>query len=604
MEKNRLALIGSGATAIYLLKHIKDNLKVLRNEIQGITIFERGGYMGIGMPYSPETTDVYNLANISSEEIPELPETFGDWLRKQDKSLLSKLNVTEFPIDDSEVYSRLALGSYLRQQYLALVHMLESGGIHIAEIKGVEVQDIEFLRDKKHVLVRCDNGDRFNFSKVVIATGHAWKEEDRPENGYYGSPWPIHKLLPNEGEVYNFTVGTLGASLSAFDVATSLGHRHGKFLKNGKGLTYQLRSDAQKFKVVMHSAEGWLPHLQYEQEEPMRKIYRHTDREEILSILDARGFLRIDTFFDKVCRNALIGALEKDGLVKKAEALRNEDFGFGDFVRMMTDDHEYSDSFQGMKKEMIAARDSVLNKRPIHWKETLDDLMYCLNFHAELLPAEDHLFFRREVMSFLMNVIAALPLSSANILLALYDAGCIELISGKVSVREDAPDEGETRISVEAKDGSAKTMEYTMFINCAGQKSIQLDDFPFVSLVRSGILRKARAELRSEEKLMEFREILGTESIFKHDNRNFMYTGGIDVDASYRVIGKDGRPNDYIMDITFTHTSGIRPYSYGLQACSATGKILVESWLLATKENTRFVADTENMTEMFEDNEL
>ncbi|WP_373516608.1 FAD/NAD(P)-binding protein [Pricia sp.] len=604
MKQNRLALIGSGATAIYLLKHIKDNLEVLKNEIQSITIFERGGYLGMGMPYSPETTDIYNLANISSEEIPELPKAFADWLREQDSSVLSELNVTELPIDESEVYSRLALGSYLREQYLTLIHKLESGGIHIEEVPGTEVRDIEFLTDKQRVAVKTENGVHHDFSKVVIATGHAWKEEDRPKKGYYGSPWPIHKLLPKEGEPFNFTIGTLGASLSAFDVATSLAHRHGKFFKNGKELTYHLRSDAQKFKVVMHSAEGWLPHLQYEQEEPMRKIYRHTDREELLSILDAKGFLRIDTFFDKVCRSALMEALEKDGLGNKAELMKKADFGFGDFVRMMSDDHEYTDSFEGMKKEMIAARDSVLNNRPIHWKETLDDLMYCLNFHAELLPAEDYLFFQKEVMSFLMNVIAALPLSSADILLALHDAGCIELIPGRVEVQEDAPTDGKTRIKVEAKDGSAETMQYTMFINCAGQKSIQLEDFPFVSLVRMGNLRKARAEFESEDILIELRETLDSESIFMDKNRSYMYTGGIDVDASYRIIGKDGLPNDRIMDITFTHTSGIRPYSYGLQACNATSKILVESWILALGENTRFVADIENMTEMFDENEL
>ena len=290
--------------------------------------------------------------------------------------------------------------------------------------------------------------------------------------------------------------------MSAFDVVTSLAHRHGTFKKKGGQLHFELKSEAPNFKVVMHSAEGWLPHLQYEQEEPMRKIYRHTDRTEMLSILDTNGFLKIDTFFDEVCRNALIDAFEKDGLENMASALKEDTFKFGDFVHMMTDDHEYSDSFDGMKMEMVAARDSVLNKRPIHWKETLDDLMYCLrNFHAELLTAEDYLFFKKEVMSFLMNVIAALPLSSADILLALHDAGCIELMSGRVEVLENTSDEGKTAMKVKSKDGSSIILQYSMFINCAGQKNMQLDDFPFVSLVRSGNLRKARARIREEKSL-------------------------------------------------------------------------------------------------------
>src|SRR5690606_111822 len=101
------------------------------------------------------------------------------------------------------------------------------------------------------------------------------------------------------------------------------------------------------------------------------------------------------------------------------EKLQDTKFSFKNLVELMSDKHDYINSFKGMKSEMVTARNSVENNIPIHWMETLDDLMYSLNYHAELLPAEDHLFFHKEVMAFLMNVIAALPLQSAEILLAL-----------------------------------------------------------------------------------------------------------------------------------------------------------------------------------------
>jgi hypothetical protein len=332
----------------------------------------------------------------------------------------------------------------------------------------------------------------------------------------------------------------------------------------------------------------------------MREIYRHTDREEMLSLINESGFLKIDTFFDEVCRCALMEALKKDGLEEKAKKLESADFRFKDFVEMMVDAHEYSNSFEGMKKEMVTALDSVTNNKPIHWMETLDDLMYCLNFHAELLPAEDHLFFKNEVSSFLMNVIAALPLSSANILLALHDAGCIEMISGKVKVLENIENTDKSHIEVEAEDGTKKTIDYKMFINCAGQKSLQLEDFPFSSLVHAGHLRKARAEIENLDMLPKS---VDSKSIFRDRDSHYLYTGGIDIDAAYRIIGNDGLPSDRIMDITFTHTLGTRPYSYGLQACSATSKILVESWI-ASQKDPSFDADIENMTKLFDENEL
>lgn len=42
----------------------------LNKEIDSITVFERDTNSGMGMPYNPNTTYIYNLANISSEEIP------------------------------------------------------------------------------------------------------------------------------------------------------------------------------------------------------------------------------------------------------------------------------------------------------------------------------------------------------------------------------------------------------------------------------------------------------------------------------------------------------------------------------------------------------
>lgn len=604
MDKKNIAIIGSGATAIYLLKHINDHLEKLKSFIQEITIFEKGVHMGMGMPYNPETTDIYNLANISSEEIPDLPETFGNWLREQKPEMLSSWNIKDLPIDDTKVYSRISLGAYFHEQYTILIQQLTERGIIVLQIKGEEVSDIKMEEKSKRVIVHTAKGGSRNFEKVIIATGHHWFEEDNEKIGYYSSPWPIHKLLPASGEYYTYPIGTLGASLSAFDVVTSLAHRHGSFIEKGDELRFKLNPDAEGFKILMHSSEGWLPHLQYEQEYPLREIYRHASREEMLSLIDNDGFLRIHAFFDKICRHALIQSFEKDKMYKMVEKLKHDNINFKDFVQIMTDDHEYSDSFEGMRKERLAARNSVINHQPIYWKETLDDLMYCLNFHAELLPAEDHLFFRREVMSFLMNVIAALPLSSANTLLSLYDAGCIDLVAGKVEVIGDSGKNDRTVIEVEKEDETKDTFNYRMFVNCAGQKNIELEQFPFASLIKDGKVRKARAKFENVKTPNELPKNVNRDLIFKDQSELLLYTGGVDIDAAYRLKDKFGKPNERIYDISFTHTSGCRPYSYGLQACSATSKILTEVWLSAISENTEINVEIEKITELYDDNEI
>ncbi len=44
------------------------------------------------------------------------------------------------------------------------------------------------------------------------------------------------------------------------------------------------------------------------------------------------------------------------------------------------------------------------------------------------------------------------------------------------------------------------------------------------------------------------------------------------------VCSSDGKPHERIQDIAFPHATGVRPYSYGLQACDAAAFIVVTSW--------------------------
>ena len=599
---SNIAVIGSGPTALYLLKYICDNLEVLKHKIKKISIFEKRQILGMGMPYHPKTTDIYNLSNISSEEIPMIQESFANWLRKQSLENLKKFNIHNADIDDSEVYSRVALGHYFEEQFKLLIQSLENAGIEVCQLTNSEVVDISLTANEK-LLITDINQKQHSFSMVVIANGHEWNGEDKPESGFYASPWPIHKLIPQNKEGYNFPVGTLGASLSAFDVVTSLSHRHGVFTKVDNKLVFTKHAANPDFKLVLHSSEGWLPHLQYEQLKPIREIYRHFDRQQVLDLLDDNGLMSIEDYFDVLCRPALILAFERDLLTDVAEQLREPTFSFKNLVAVMASKHKYVDSFEGMKLEMTKAKNSVYNKIPIYWMETLDDLMYSLNYHAETLPAEDHVFFHREITNFLMNVIAALPLQSAEILLALHDAGCIELKSGRVNFDDKSFGKNSTKVTVVQKDGSEEEIDYKLFINCSGAKKLELEDYPFPTLIDQGIVRSASAPFDSEENIEEVCANMDDSNLIKTSNGTRMKLSGIDIDAAYRTINKSGKANNFLYDINFNHTNGLRPYSYGLQACSATSLILVESLLAEIVAGVDVATDIEHITELYEEND-
>ena len=601
-DLTHLAVIGSGPTALYLFQHIWNHIDVLKDELDRITIFEKQEIVGMGMPYNPKTTDIYNLSNISSEEIPMLQESFGDWLRKQSNESLQKLNINALPIDDTEVYSRIALGHYFHEQFEQLITAIQSTGIQVFKHGECEVLDISQEIETELIITDCHN-KLHTFSSVVIATGHEWKGEDKTEAGYYASPWPIHKLLPKSNEVYNFTIGTLGASLSAFDVVTSLSHRHGAFVNVDNKLQFIKHDDAPNFKIVLHSSKGWLPHLQYEQKEPIREIYRHFSRNQLLELIDDRGFMRMEDFFDNLCRPSLISAFRKDKLFDVVEKLEDDNFSFKDLVALMSEKHEYVNSFEGMRLELTYAKKCVNRKIPIYWMETLDDLMYSLNYHAELLPAEDHVFLHKEIMAFLMNVIAALPLQSAEILLALYDANTIELKAGLVTFQDNSFENNKTKITVESEDGSSEEMEYKLFVNCGGQKKMEIEDYPFQSLVEKEIVQNATAKFENSSIPETESAAYDPDTIISNSSGVSLKISGIDIDASYRTINKKGTSNNFLYDISFTHTNGLRPYSYGLQACSATSLILVESWIAEIVQGKDVSKEIQTITELYEVNE-
>lgn len=571
-EPETLAVVGSGPSALYLLKHLLDRAECLKGKLRHIAVFEKSPPMGMGMPYTPRTADRFSMSNISSEELPELIQPFADWLRSQSPESRLAWGMGETEIREDEVYPRLALGHYLQAQYREITARLGKAGIPVIEHPGGGIADIVSEDAEGQVLLRQENGKEIRCDRVVIATGHFWPDEDEPEAGYYASPWPLKKLLPAEGVFHRFRIGTMGASLSAFDVITSLAHRHGRFEDEEDGLSFHPYDGAEDFQVVMHAANGLLPHLQFDQVEPMREIYRHVDRETLFGLCDG-GFLRLETYFDRVCRPAFVEAFGKDGNEALVAKLSDPAFGLEDFIETMTGTHEYDDAFEGMKAEMAEARASVENRRPVHWKEVLDDLMYTLNFHAEFLPAEDHRFLKSTLMPFVMNVVAAMPLSSARILLALHDAGKLNMVSGKVEIAGKSPGKGTT---VKMEDGG-KTYEYPIFVDCSGQKPLEMEELPFGSLVKDGWVRKARARFcdAGESSTVEDDE---KSRVFKENGDVFYEIGGIDIDDSYHLIGKGGQTHPRIWNIAFPQIAGLRPYSYGLQSCNETAGILVRRW--------------------------
>jgi hypothetical protein len=206
-------------------------------------------------------------------------------------------------------------------------------------------------------------------------------------------------------------------------------------------------------------------------------------------------------------------------------------------------------------------------------------LLYTLNFHAGLLSAEDHLLLEDEILPFVMNVVAAMPLKSASAIIALHAAGKLELAPGKAEVVEDATTSGtETRVRVEDEGGRTSELCYRMFVDCSGQKPLHLDDFPFPALVKEHQVIEARVSFSNP----------ATAQLLPQSQRDrlegdgedpALKIGGVRIADDYQLVSAKGSSHGRIYDIAFPHVTGLRPYSYGLQACNETAAKVVRSWI-------------------------
>lgn len=560
--QSSLAIIGAGPSALFTLQHALDSASAFSSRFKKILVFEREQEAGAGMPYSRVHTSRLNLSNISSEELPSLPQKFADWLSALPKERLDELGIEE-PVRVDEIYPRVALGDYFCDQFSTLSHALAAVGVDVVCHSASDVIDIKPGESSGYGIILGD-GRSFEVNTVVIATGHTWARDK--DLVYYASPWPIHKLLPKKGEYHNFPIGLLGASLSAVDVISVLAHHHGSFIENDGLLKYKPAPEASEFRLVMHSADGLLSHLQFEQVEPMRVLNRHCSEEEILQLVDSDGHLRLASYFDTICRGPLSAALRADGFDQEAEQVGDSSSTFRDFSEMMKEKHLSDDPFELMKLEFDDARRKIRNHRPTQWKEILDDLMYTLNFHAGLLPAEDHLELRKTILPFVMNVMAALPLKSAKILMAVHEAGRLELISGKAEIHHDQEDK---TVTVRT-DENGQSFAYRMFIDCAGQASVDEKSFPFKSLIAAKLITPAVATVAEDNTQIDAEKLATT-----REGRKALQLGGMAVTDNYQLITQMGVPATGLYDIAVPHAAGLRPYCYGLQACSEAASILI-----------------------------
>lgn len=543
----KIAVVGGGPTALFFLRNLlsADFLPL------SIDIFEKNDEPGKGMPYSNAGALPEHVTNVSSNEIPDLPQSLSEWLAEQPESYLQHYDINPKAISEYRVVPRLLFGDYLNSQFLLLKSKLESQNVKIGVHTGQAVSDVEDIPGERKVVLHLSDGSLVKFDHVLICTGHIWplKSEGQCKN-YFDSPYPPAKLRLHA----DFPVALRGASLTAIDAMRTLALANGSFRREDGKLIYTRNEQSSRFSIVMHSIGGLLPALRFHLE------HSHIGRGRLLSQLEINavrdennGFLPLDMVFEKAFKEPL---KEEDPVFyNKISAMTMEEFVTG-----MMDLRENLDPILLLKAEMKEAEKSIRSRSSIHWKEMLGVLSFVMNYPAKYFSAEDMMRLSDVLKPLISIVIAYIPQSSAEEILALWEAGAL-------SVKEV---DGSSRVIPQAEGGiiyqygECSEVRFKLFVDCVGQPAMSFEDIPLHTLKRQKVLSGASVRFRdpaSGSIAMEKEP----ERVFRSASGDyFMRLPGVKINDNFQVLDYLGAFNDRIYMITVPYIAGYNPDYSGL----------------------------------------
>ncbi|MGO4708884.1 FAD/NAD(P)-binding protein [Chryseobacterium sp. 2TAF14] len=560
----KIAVIGGGPAALLTLKHIlKKNFHP-----QTIYVFERNERFGAGMPYGKLGSLEEHVANVSANELPELVYPFEEYL-KRNPSLIFKDFCDSKKLNPHQVIPRLLLGNYLEDQFNQYIKLAKKEGIKVIAKTDTLVTDIEKLNDKEDLFkITTEQGETFFADKVILCTGHVWnKTHEEKTKGWFDSPYPPSKFTG----VTNYSVAIRGTSLTAIDAVKTLARLNGKFTETENGnIEFILNKGSENFRIHLFSTGGFLPALRFHSEDDAYSSDWTMSLDEIYEYKEKNGgFVDLDYVFEI---NFKLPLKQKD-----PEFYNHiKDLNLEEFAEKMLGLREKYDSFDLFKAEYKEAEESIKKRKSITWKEKLAGFSYAMNYPAKHFSAEDMLRLKSVLMPLISVIIASLPQSSYREIMALHDAGLIDLIQvDKESVVK--PHENSGCIYHYTNENNDERNEYyEIFIDAIGQQQMNLNDLPFEGLKNQNVTSSAFLSFKNDDIGKELLEEK-TENVVKGYNNNYyLKVPGLGINDYFQSLNIYNETVDNLFIMAVPFIGGLNPDYSGLDFCDTAAEKISE----------------------------
>jgi uncharacterized NAD(P)/FAD-binding protein YdhS len=560
----RIAILGGGPSGLFMLKRL---LESQARDFE-IDIFEKTGTFGAGMPYSSMGANEEHVTNVSDNEIPDMVSPIHEWIDHAPQALLDRFGITTANFNEYKVLPRLFFGAYLTGQFHLLLERAKTAGVTVRLHAQHDILDVMDHPDIDEVWVKTDKSGILKFNACIMCTGHHWPMKNEASvPGYYDSPYPPSKLKLKIAH----PVALKGASLTAIDAIRTLSRQNGSFRETHDGmLSYHLNEESRGFKIVMHSLGGLLPAIRFHLEDT------HLSGDGLLTpelikenMAQNSGFLSLDFVFQKAFKETF---REKD----PEFFLKIRDMGMEEFVESMMELRERLDPFVLFRAEFKEAEQSIRRHESVYWKEMLAVLSFTMNYPAKHFSAEDMQRLKKILSPLIALVIAFVPQGSAMELLALHDAGILDVVAVDKESHVDIAENGGIIYHYTDEDGQAQSVPYQTFIDCVGQPALRIHDFPFQTLVKEKTVSQAMLKFKDADAgEKEMRD--GHKDVEKRGNEYYLKVPGIAINDHFQVTDAYDAYNKRIYMMAVPYISGFNPDYSGLDFCQAASGLIVEA---------------------------
>ncbi|RYF99683.1 MAG: hypothetical protein EOO02_16440 [Chitinophagaceae bacterium] len=557
----KIAIIGGGPAAMFVYKNLIES--GLDNP--EIHIFESQKQLGVGMPYGLSGANSEHVTNVSANEIPDLVQPMSEWIHTVAKETLTQYDIDPERFNEYRVLPRLLFGEYLFEQFEALLKIGDQKGIKTKLHLDTTIIDIIDKPSIPEVLIETSIKKTIRFDRAIICMGHTWPLKNEGKiNGYYDSPYPPAKLARS----FNHPVALKGASLTAIDAIRTIARNNGRFvIEDNKVTKFVVDEHAPDFKLMLHSIDGLLPAIRFHLEDShLSSDSLLTDEEITAHRNENDGFLSLDFIFEKDFKEPLA---ERDSALYD----RIKDMSMEEFVDLVMNIRESIDPFELFKAEYVEAARSIRKQESVHWKELLSILSFAMNYPAKYFSAEDMGRLTKTLKPLISIVIAFVPQSSSEELIALHDAGKLSIIAVDRESTVEPADEGGATYTYKDVNGVERKDHYQTFIDCVGQQPVPFKKFPFRSMLKDGVISEATVRFRSSEAAEKMLED-GNKNVKKSGDEYSLVLPGVKINDNFQVIGKNGEVNERIYLMSVPYIGGYNPDYSGLDFCEeASGRI-------------------------------